>query len=244
MGKLLINAVLALVAGCSTVPAPPEPTPVMVIAAIHSAHKEHPRYSYDDLFDAVSSFSPDVVAVEIRQEDLGEDADYLERNYPFEMVELARRYSPRVRGIDWLGEELEGRRVPERWWQDRSWVKRLERERSEDLSAGTPRADALQKQQRSIRGVASAASLNDGRYDSISRAYYRVLAEELAGTSYARLVAFYAERDRRIARSVRQVVENNPGRRIAFVVGADHRASVVDELARLPSQSLLVVPVR
>lgn len=242
--KLLLVLLLGAVGACSSLPLPPEPTQVMVIAAIHSGHSQNPRYSYDDLFTVVSDFSPDIVAVEIRQEDLGRDATYLERNYPFEMVELARRYGPAARGIDWLGEELEGRPVPENWWRESSWVKRLERERREDSSVQTPRADALQNQQSAILDGATAASLNDGRYDAVTRAYYRALAEELAGTHYARLGAFYAERDQRIAARVNQIVKDNPGQRIAVVLGADHRASVMEELTRLPSPRLLIVPIR
>ncbi len=216
----------------------------MVISAIHSAHKEHPRYSYDDLFNVVSRFSPDIVAVEIRQEDLGEDAAYLARNYPFEMVELSRRYRAIVLGFDWLGEELEGRPVPEKWWQENSWVKRLEREMGHDPTVQTPKADALRKQQMDILNSATATSLNDGRYDAGTRAYYRALAEELAATPYAPLVTFYAKRDRRIAKAVAKIVKENPGRRIAVVLGADHRAAVIDELARSNSANLLMIPVR
>jgi hypothetical protein len=215
----------------------------MVIAAIHSAHREHPTYSYDNLFEAVRLFAPDVVAVEMRQEDMKRDLAYLERNYPFEMLELTRQYGPNIRGVDWLGEELEGRPVPGNWWQAQSWVKRLERELSQDPSVKTPESDALQKKQLEIMNLGTAASLNDGRYDAATRSYYRVLAKELAGTRYAPLVDFYKERDMQIARNIRQVVQDHPGSRIAVVVGADHRAPVIDELESGTLGEFEMVPV-
>lgn len=246
MDRLILLWILALATACTSGLAPPKSTQVMVIAAMHSAHKGHPSYSYDHLFDAVSAFKPDIVAVEMREEDLSRDPSYLARNYPSEMLELTRQYEPNVRGFDWLGKELEGMPVPDEWWQTRSWVKRLERELRKDSSVQTPRTNALQKQQVEMIKFATAESLNDGSYDGVTRAYYRALGEELAGSRYAPLTKFYRERDRQIANNIDEIVRENRGRRIAVVLGADHRAPVIDRLQERSRnvKIVAVVPVR
>ncbi len=237
-------ALALLVSACATIAERPEPARVLVIASLHGAHKDHPAYRYEHLYSAVRDFAPDLVAVEIRQEDLERGEDYLARNYPLEMRELARAWSPQVRGIDWLGPELEGRPVPEDWWARRSEITRLQRALEEDPEVSTSQADLVQSEQMAMVGSASAAELNDGRYDALARAYYNVLARSLAGTPYSALSAFYAERDRRIADNVVRIVAENPGRRIAVIVGADHRGPVVRALElRIPDQVELV-PVR
>jgi hypothetical protein len=241
---MLLSLGLALCTACTSVPPMTERTQVLVLAAIHSAHKDHPAYSYEDLYGAVRRFSPDVVGVEIRQEDLHRDGEYLARNYPLEMRQLASEYAPSVRGFDWLGPELEGRPVPDDWWAAQSPVKRLEREQARDADFTTPEADALQEQQMEIVRSATAAELNDGRYDAVTRAYYRSLASSLAGTRYAPLAEFYGERDRKIAESVTRIVADHPGRRIAIVLGADHRAPVIDALRRRFGRTIELVPVR
>jgi hypothetical protein len=217
---------------------------VLVVASLHGAHRDHPAYRYEDLYSAIRAFAPDLVAVEIRQEDLDRGEEYLARNYPLEMRELARSWAPHVRGIDWLEAELEGRPVPDDWWSKQSEITRLQRALGEDPAVSTSEADRKQSEQMAMIGSASAAELNDGRYDALSRSYYALLARSLAGTPYSALSDFYAERDRRIAGNVASIVAENPGRRIAVVVGADHRGPVVRELETRFAGQVEMVPVR
>lgn len=245
MFRVWLLAFLALAAAsCASVREAPPPTQVMVVASIHSAHRDHPTYSYERLFETVRAFQPDVVAVEIRPEDLGRDPAYLARNYPSEMITLAQAFGPHARGVDWLGDELAGAPAPDDWWAKGSWVKRLEREIDADPAYRNPELQALQDQQMEIVRSATAASLNDGRYDAVTRAYYQRFAEQVAGGPYERLAQFYAARDRQIAGNVARIVAAHPGRRIAVVLGADHRGPVVDELGRRAvANHVALVPV-
>lgn len=251
-GLLALLSALAI-AGCAapraqTATGQTRPVEVMVVATMHGAHQDSPRYSYDDLYALVGDFDPDVLGVEIRAEDLGRGDDYLAANYPLEMRELARRYPERVVGIDWLGEDLEGRPVPENYWRDRSEIKRLEHELAEDGELSSPAVDEAQARQGAILEGATAASLNDGRYDRASADYYAALARLLEGSRYARLSEFYAERDRRIAMNAVAAVaalrdSGRNGGRALFVVGADHRGPLVDTLEREFGDEILLAPV-
>lgn len=218
------------------------PAEVAVISAMHGFHRDHPGYDYEAFYALVASYDPDLVGVEIRAEDMSRPGDYLARNYPAEMIALAETYGEQSFGFDWLGAELEGRAVPENWWAEQSALKALERTYSGDAAFSDPEGDALDARQMEILSEATPESLHDGRYDAVTREKYARLRERLAGTVYAPLAEFYAERDRRISEAVLETVLTRPGETIVVVTGADHRAAVIDRLAAEPRVRLLPVP--
>jgi hypothetical protein len=217
---------------------------VLVVGSIHGMHRDHPTYSYVALYDAVRAFKPDAVGVEIRAEDLTRDGAYLKANYPQEMIALAAEYWPRVFGFDWLGPELEGRPVPANYWRDESWLKKLEKERSDDGTYQSAEISRLQKEQLEIARGATPASMNDGRYDAVTLRYYEALEALLRGSRYQRLADFYQARNEAIGRNIEKFVRRNRGRRIAIVTGADHRVYVVRHLQRTLGPSVKLAQIR
>jgi hypothetical protein len=195
-------------------------------------HREHKTYSYEDLYRTVRNFRPDLVGVEIRDEDLHRDAEYLKANYPHEMITLAAEYRGQAFGFDWLGSELSGRPVPKNYWREESWLKKLEAERSNDPALRKEAITALQEQQLELARAATPASINDGRYDEVTARYYAALEALYKGSRYQRLTDFYRARNEVIAQNIAQYVRRNPGRRIAIVTGADHRGFVARHLKR------------
>lgn len=232
MRRVALFLLTLFIASCAAGPPPRPVTQALVIATIHGAHRGHAGYSYARLYETVAAFAPDVVAVEVRPEDMGADPAYLARNYPREMLELAARYAPGSVGIDWLGDDLAGRAIPDDWWTAKSWVKALERRQARDAGFSVPALDALRDRQNALIASATPAALNDGRYDALTRAYYAGFDNAVAGGPYQRLAHFYRARDARIAANAVRLVARNPGARIAIVVGADHRAAVIDTLRR------------
>lgn len=222
---------------------------VMVLASMHRQHGASSSYTYGDLYAAVANFKPDLVGVEIRPEDLGRDESYLSRNYPPEMLYLSQTYAGRVFGVDWLGDDVAGRAVPDDWWKARSPIKTLERE----MDAGRPsdarrtklnvRLEALSQQRNAILTNATVTSLADGRYDRVAKDYYATFRALTAGTRFAALSAFYKQRDKHIIANILMMAKTHPGARIAVVVGADHHGPVVAALLRTP-QSVLLLPPR
>lgn len=230
--------------GCATSTGEPraEPAEVAVISAMHGLHRDHPGYDYDDLYALVAAYEPDLVGVEVRSEDMGRTGDYLARNYPAEMVALAQDYGERAFGFDWLGAELEGRAIPEGWWREGSEIKALERALGSDPHFTDRDGERLDAAQFEILQDATVRSLHDGRYDAVTREKYARLSERLAGTVYAPVSEFYAERDRQITETIRAMAVANPGARIVVVTGADHRAGILDGLDGDPRIRLLAVP--
>ncbi|HYK54919.1 MAG TPA: hypothetical protein VEV15_00445, partial [Flavisolibacter sp.] len=60
-------------------------TKVCLIPTLHGLHKTNKLYNYDSLKATVARLHPDVIAVEIRAEDVASDTAYLKKNYPYEM---------------------------------------------------------------------------------------------------------------------------------------------------------------
>ncbi len=227
----LIAALLALaVASCATVTRQTQTTTVLVVPSMHGLHASSPKYGFDTLYALVAGFDPDVVGVEIRPDDIDAPDQYLKKNYPPEMIALRDKYPQRVTGFDWLGPELSGRSIPDGWWKNGSRIKALERQAEKDPSMQSPQADAVAEQEQAILKDATPASLADGRYYRLVMAN-RALKAKLAGDGpYRELVQFTAERDRRIDRNMISIVRANPGKRIVFVMGADHFGYALDAL--------------
>jgi len=152
------------------------PTTILAIASLHGLHKDNPTFSYNRLFEVVDKFEPDFVGVEIRQEDIGADEAYLSRNYPYEMVELSKRYEGRCFGFDWLGDDIAGKPIPENYWKEISAYKKLERQLGEDPDfQDTPLLEELFNQQMDIATTATPSSLVDGRYGEVTKQYYQAV---------------------------------------------------------------------
>jgi len=219
----------------------------MVIPSVHKLMLSNPHYSYARLYDIVASFHPDIVGVEIRQEDLARSADYLSRNYPREMVALAGAYRSRVFGFDWLGDELAGIPVPDDWWAKRSPIKQLER----DWDASPPpmnpglkqlnqRLIALGERRDVLDSTASPEELASGPYDAVAADYYATAALLTRDTRFALLGQWYAARDQHIADTIVAEIRHHPGCRIVVVTGADHHGPVTAAVAALGGQATLV----
>ena len=224
-----------------------EPLQVMVVATMHGGHADNARYSYDDLYALVEGFEPSLVAVEIRPEDMSAGDAYLARNYPLEMRELARRHAGRVAGIDWLGDDLEGRPVPKNYWREQSEIKQMERQLANESELPSPEMEAARARQSAILESATSAALNDGRYDRATADYYNAFALMVRGSRYQGLSEFYEERDRRIfenaAHLVSKRLDRSPDNRIVLVVGADHRGPLAHALKARFGAAIELVPV-
>jgi hypothetical protein len=199
---------------------------VVIISTIHGAHKTNPNYSYDSLFKFIEKFNPDIIGVEIRKEDIDSSFAYLERNYPYEMYECIKKYPLiNVLGFDWLGTELQGKAIPKNYWEDISAIKKLQKKLYTDSTTLQKLhiLDIINKERNILALNASLFELNDGRYDLINHIYYEQLKALLQDTEYIALSDFYQQRDEHIAQNILEIIKNNKGKRMIFLIGADHR---------------------
>ena len=205
----------------------------MVVGTIHGAHTMNPNYTYDSLFNFIEKYNPDIIGVEIRKEDMDSSVTYLKSNYPFEMYECISRYPEKVvLGFDWLGDDIAGKAIPGNYWKEISPVKKLEQQLFADTVMLQKLAviDIIRDEKIKMVLNSSLEQLNDGKYDLINRIYYRQLELMLKDTEYSPLTGFYKKRDEMIVENILEIVKNNPGKKMIFLLGADHRDLTVTQL--------------
>ncbi|SFS48427.1 hypothetical protein [Lutibacter maritimus] len=199
---------------------------VLIISTIHGAHKVNPNYSYDSLFTFIETYNPDIIGVEIRKEDIDSTVLYLKSNYPFEMYECITKYaSKKVVGFDWLGDAIAGKAIPENYWKEKSTIKKLQLKLAADSSMQQQLSitNVIQQEKNKLVVSASLTELNDGKYDLMNHIYYEQLKLLLNNTEFKPLADFYKKRDEMIAENILEIIKSNHGKKMIFLVGADHR---------------------
>ncbi len=235
---VLVLLVLAL-CGCKT-----PKTKVTVCATIHRAHEMNPNYTYEDLYSFIDSLNPDIIGVEIRKEDIDSSISYLEKNYPFEMYEIINKYGNKktVYGFDWLGKDIEGKEIPNNYWNEINEIKKVDRKLYNDSIAvkSLTALEDFKNQKMEIALKATIFELNDGRYDSINKIYYNQYEEILKETEYKQLPQFFKDRDEMIAKNIMQIIHDNSDKKILFLTGADHRSYVIEKLNKELGDDILL----
>ena len=200
-------------------------TKVYIAPVLHGMHQTNYNYSYDSIRAIVQRLNPDVIAVEIRPEDIGTDTAYLKQNYPYEMWMMPYWFpAANIAGFDWLGTELEGEPIPARYWKDHSRIKALQRLLGTD-SVYQAKLAACQRYEDERLAILQAGSLKtilqSNNYVLIKE-YYNCLDQQLRGSEYEELTRFYHERNKRIQQNVLQLAQDHKGKTIVVLTGDDH----------------------
>jgi hypothetical protein len=200
-------------------------TTVYLIPSLHGIHKTNALYNYDSVKATIQRIAPDVIAVEIRKEDVAADTAYLKQNYPYEMWMMQYWFpTTNIEGFDWLGKELEGQPIPNRYWQDRSRIKALEQLLKIDtvytkkLAGCQLYADerAVLLSNNSLKGLLQS---NDA---ILIKEYYNCLAQHLRGSEYEELTSFYDSRNQQMMQRLKAILNTHSGKKIVILTGDDH----------------------
>lgn len=218
-------------------------TEVMILGTIHGMHKDNDYYSFDDVFSIVDAFSPDVIGLEIREEDMLESREYLSKYYPYEMIECKHRYEDtcKVLGFDWLGESIENRSIPERYF-DGLTSKILEKdfEAAENFVKEKKLIEVIDQIRVPLIINRSGKEINDGKYDVAVEILYLQLEHLLKDTPYEEMSAFYRKRDVEIGENIIQIVKNNQGKKIMFLTGIDHKVFALKALRSCFNDEIII----
>jgi hypothetical protein len=209
-------------------------TEVNICSTIHGAHKTNAKYTYDDLFKFISDYNPDIIGIEIRMEDVDSSDTYLSRYYPFEMREIIRKFkSKKIHGFDWLGTAIEKKAIPKNYFKELK-VKKLEKKLNNDSTMANIVHDLarISKQKNEIVLNSSLQQLNDGRYDEYNTAYYGQMFKLLKETPYQEMSNFYKQRDENISKNMINIIKANEGKKLLFLMGADHRSYSLDRIKK------------
>lgn len=214
-------------------------TELLILPTIHGGHAKNVNYSFEHVMRIIGNFHPDIIAVEIRPEDMNQDTVYLKRFYQPEMIMAVTRF-PGIRkaGIDFLGSDMIGRQLPPDFNRDtvgemgkfRLSNQKLMKDSAivkERVARGLVRLKAKQSE---LMGRLSANELLDGTYNKITAEYTAVQTEVLKNTPYQYYDSFSIMRDQKIADNIKDLALQNPGRRIVVLTGANHHNRAVNTL--------------
>lgn len=218
-------------------------TEVMVLGTLHGFHKINKLYSFDDVFSIVENFKPDVIGVEIREEDMSQPREYLNKAYPYEMIEAKFKYADKCKlyGFDWLWEDIEGKLIPEKYFETLE-VKILEKEfeTSQEFKRIKALLDVIDNYRLEVFSNCKAQDCNNDKYDLISEIYYSQLESGLKDTRFEPMCKAYASRDSHIDNNMIKIINENKGKRIIFLTGLDHRHNALKSIKQYFNDEVVI----
>ena len=222
-------------------------TQVLILPTIHAGHIKNENYSFDHIRTIIKNFKPDVIALEIRDEDLQEDTAYLHKFYNPEMV-MFRDEFPEAKkmGIDFMGSDVAGKRLPENFLKDtlvefgkfRLMNQKLMRDPSivnARIEKGLPEITSTRSKMMNSLG---ANGLMDGKYDALTEEFTVQQTKILRNTQFQYYDDFQVMRDQQIAENIKAIALGNKGKRIIVLTGANHHNRAIKLLAKSRSLSL------
>lgn len=208
-------------------------TEVLILSTLHKNHINNPNYTYEHLDSIVHSFNADVLAVEIRPEDLNQHKDYISKYYPLEMHKYLHTDSnKKYYGFDWFGEDIKGKLLSDDYFNNVNVMRVLQKKLSQDeivkkqLTVLNPVKEEISK----LVKNASPNEMINGTYDLLSNVYYNQMKIVLENTPYYGIYEFSLKRDQEIAKNICEIIRENPNKRILVLLGADHRAFTINYL--------------
>jgi hypothetical protein len=206
---------------------------VYIIPTLHSLHKTNDQYTYEHLKAIIQKVKPDVIAVEIRSEDLASDTGYLKKNYPYEMWMMRYWFpSTAIEGFDWLGAELEGKAIPERYWEHQSRIRVLQRKLQADsiYTRKLKACDVYTEERMKTLQSSSLKGILQSNESIFIKEYYNCLGQQLRNSNYEELPKFYELRNQKLQERLSTIVKRHAGKTIAVITGADHYPYFVEYL--------------
>jgi len=223
-------------------------TELLILPTIHAGHKRNVNYNFEHVRNIIKNFKPDIIAVEIRPEDLDQDTIYLHKFYNPEMIMFLNEFpEAKKAGIDFMGADVAGKPLPENFLKDtlvefgkfRLMNQKLMRDSAivkARIEKGLP--DLISKRGKMMAGL-GANQLMTGDYDALTEEFTVSQTQILRGTPYQYYDDFQVMRDQRIADNVKAIAKKNKGKRIIVLTGANHRNRAFKLLSKLRSVNLV-----
>lgn len=203
---------------------------VLILSTLHRNHLTNKNYTYEHLDSIVKNFDADVIAVEIRQEDIDKSKEYIAKYYPLEMHKYLNADSEKkYYGFDWLGEEIKGKTLSEDYFNNVNVMRVLQQKLNldEDVKKKLTVLDPVKNEKFDLIKNATAQELIGGTYDLLSNIYYNQMKIILTDTPYYGIYDFSLKRDEEIAKNITNIIKSNPNKKILVLLGADHRSYTI-----------------
>lgn len=234
--KLKIYLLALLFFSALTNPVFSQKTKLLILPTIHAGHKKNVNYNFDHIRHIIRNFKPDIIAVEIRPEDMDQDTVYLNKFYNPEMIMFRNEFPEAQKaGIDFMGDDVADKALSSDFLRDTTGEMGRFRLSNQKLMRDSAIVKAriakglvsIKAKQGEMMGTLSAARLMDGTYDGLTEAYTNAQTEVLKNTAYQYFDQFQIGRDQRIADNIKDLAIKNKGKRIIVLTGANHHNRAV-----------------
>lgn len=237
---------LVLLIGISPVFA--QKTELLILPTIHGGHKKNVKYNFDHVRNIIKNFNPDIIALEIRPEDMDQDTSYLKAFFNPEMIMFKLEFPEAKKvGIDYMGSDVEGKLLPPDFMKDtigefgkfRAMNQKLMRDSAivkARIAKGLP---AIISKRTHMMATLSANELMEGTYDGLTEEFTKGQTAVLLNTAYQYYDDFQVKRDQRIADNIKETALENKGKRIIVLTGANHRNRAFRLMKKEPSVKLI-----
>ena len=223
-------------------------TTLLLLPTVHTTHAKNPKYSFAHVMKIVENFKPDIIAVEIRPEDMDMDSTFLKQFYQPEMI-MAKYAFPGIPkyGIDDQGKDLWGKHISLEFNKDTTTDRARSSAVGRLMNRDTAIANAIKRlglpamaaKRNTMMATLSANELMDGSYDAITNEYFTKLQSLVANTPYASSPAYTSYRDQKLSINIAEIVKKNPGKRIVVLSGANHHNWYVINMSKMPNVTLV-----
>lgn len=225
-------------------------TELLILPTIHGGHKKNVNYNFGHVRNIIKNFKPDIIAVEIRPEDMNMDTVYLKAFFNPEMIMFKNEFPEAKKyGIDYMGSDVEGKMLPVDFMKDtigefgrfRAMNQKLMRDSTivkARIAKGLP---AIIAKRSEMMATLSANELMEGTYDALTEEFTIGQTAVLRNTPYQYYDDFQVKRDQRIADNIRAVALKNKGKRIIVLTGANHHNRAYKLMSKEKSVNLISV---
>jgi hypothetical protein len=214
-----------------------KPAKVYLVPTLHNLHRVNAQYTYDSLIQLIKRLNPDVIAVEIRPEDVDRDSFYLKQNYPYEMWMMKYWFAgKKTEGFDWLGKDVEGKPIPDNYWKEISAIKKWERMLNAD-SVYSKRADVCDSFTNKRVELLKTLSLKDllkSKDAEWTKQFYNCMQEQLNRSLHQKILNFYSLRNKKLLQNIQRITRRYKGKTIVILTGDDHYVYLKDKFHNDP----------
>jgi hypothetical protein len=223
-------------------------TELLILPTIHGGHKSNVNYNFEHVRKIIQNFKPDIIALEIRPEDMDRDTNYLKPLYNPEMI-LFKNEFPEAKkaGIDFMGADFEGKPLPFGFMKEtigefgkfRAMNQKIMSDSAIVKARITKRLPSISSKRGEMMANLTANQLMDGKYDALTEEFTIGQTEVLRNTPYQYYDDFQVSRDQRIADNIKELAIKNKGKRTIVLTGANHHNRAVKELIKVRSVNLV-----
>lgn len=179
--------------------------------------------------EEIKSYRPDIIAIELREQDINENNEYLKNYYPLELIGLKEKYENiiKIHGFDWRGANMENKRIE--YWRintpqlkkhlfNNPKLKKLVSKRKNFLLSLINSKTLKELQNLSKKNITILADIN------------KIIDEELIKNRLFELTDYYKDRHKHMINNIKNLQYRYPDKKIMVITGFFHLEKLKESL--------------